>query len=105
MSTKQIARSADLQKLRETGHNIQITDGNYLAVRDVPYVNSHGKVAYDGILVSNLDLAGDITVRPEDHTAKFAGEYPCDSNGKALDILKHQSGEFSVGSGIIAQHS
>jgi hypothetical protein len=105
MSTTPIVRSADLQKLRDTGYNIQVTDAGCLTLHDVPYVNNARKVLYDGILVSKLELAGDITARPEDHTVKFVGEYPCDSVGNILTILQHESGSYPVGSGIIAQHS
>lgn len=104
MSIIPIDRSPDLLRLRTDGYNIQVTKAGFLAVRDVPYVNSKCEIA-SGILVSNLDLAGDITARPQDHTIKFVGEYPCDSTGKTLDVLRHQSGTYDCGSGVVAQHS
>ena len=105
MSTIQIDLSPDPKRLRETGHNIQITDAGFLAVRDVPYVNNKREVVRNGILISNLDLAGDITVRPQDHTVKFVGEYPCDSTGKDLAVLRQESGAYPVGNGMTAKHS
>jgi hypothetical protein len=104
MSIIPIDRSPDLQQLRQEGYNVQITNAGYLVVHDVPYVNAKGEIAV-GALVSNLDLAGDVTAQPQDHTAKFIGEYPCDSQGKTLEVLKHQSGSYDVGSGLVAQHS
>lgn len=104
MSTIQIDRSPDLRKLRETGYNIQITDAGFLLVRDVPYVNKKREIAR-GILVSNLDLAGDVTVRPQAHLVNFIGEYPCDSAGTELAVLRHASGSYAVGNGLTAQHS
>jgi hypothetical protein len=104
MSTIQTVRSPDLRRLVEAGFHIRVTDAGILLVRGVPYVNSKREVAY-GILTSNLDLAGDVTVRPQDHTAKFIGEYPCDERGNELAFLKHQSGAFPVGDGLVAQHS
>lgn len=104
MSTIPIDRSPDLKLLREKGFNIDVTNAGFLAVREVPYVNSRGKIAR-GILASNLDLAGDVTVAPQDHTAKFVGEYPCDSHGVELAGLRHQSIPFPIGDGLIAQHS
>lgn len=104
MSHIPIDRSPDLQRLRETGYNIQVSDAGFLLVRDVPYVNSKREIAI-GILVSNLDLAGDVTVRPQDHTAKFVGEYPCDSVGMTLAVLQHASDSYAVGDGLVAQHS
>lgn len=104
MSSIPIDRSADLQRLRNAGYNVGISDAGFLLVRDVPYVNERREIA-TGTLVSNLDLAGDITVQPQDHTAKFIGEYPCDAAGKPLAALKHQSGSYDVGKGLVAQHS
>lgn len=105
MSIIPIDRSPDLQRLREDGYNIQVTGTGYLVVRDVPYVNSKREIAF-GTLVSSLDLAGDITkANFDDHTAKFIGEYPCDANGKELGVLRHETGSFDLGNGLIAQHS
>jgi hypothetical protein len=104
MSRTPIDHSPDLQRLRTEGYNIQISDANFLLVHDVPYVTANRTIAR-GILASNLDLAGDRTVRPQDHTAKFAGEYPCDSSGQPLLILQHESRDFPLGSGVKAQHS
>ncbi|WP_249735006.1 ThiF family adenylyltransferase [Bradyrhizobium sp. sGM-13] len=104
MSIIPIDRSSDLELLRREGYNVQVTGAGYLVVHDVPYVNSKREIAV-GALASNLDLAGDVTAQPQDHTAKFIGEYPCDSNGKPLEVLKHQSGSYDVGHGFVAQHS
>jgi hypothetical protein len=104
MSRIPIDRSTDLQRLRDAGYNIQVTDAGFLLVLDVPYVNSKREIAI-GTLASNLDLAGDVTVQPKDHTAKFIGEYPCDSAGAPLAVLTHTSGSFALGSGLVAQHS
>lgn len=104
MSIIPIDRSADLQRLREDGYNVQITAAGFLVVHDVPYVNSKREIAI-GAVGSNLDLAGDVTARPQDHTAKFIGEYPCDSEGKTLEVLRQASGVFDLGSGLVAQHS
>lgn len=104
MSIIPIDRSPDLLRLREDGYNIQVTATGFLVVRDVPYVNSRSEIAY-GVLGSNLDLAGDITAQPKDHTAKFVGEYPRDDKGQELRVLRHQSGSFDLGNGLTAVHS
>jgi molybdopterin/thiamine biosynthesis adenylyltransferase len=104
MSIIPIDRSPDLLRLRTDGYNIQVTSAGFLLVHGIPYVNSRREIAY-GVLGSNLDLAGDITTPPQDHTAKFVGEYPCDDQGRELDVLKHASGTFDLGGGLIAQHS
>jgi hypothetical protein len=104
MSTIQIDRNPDLLRLRRAGYNIQISDASSLLVHDIKYVNSKKQIV-DGVLVSSLELAGDLTVRPKDHTAKFVGEYPCDKDGKQLDALLHSSGSWAVGNGLTASHS
>jgi hypothetical protein len=104
MSTIQIDRSADLRQLREKGYNIGVTGDGFLVVREVPYVNSRREIAR-GILASSLDLAGDVTVQPKDHTVKFVGDYPCDIHGAELSGLRHQSGSYPIGDGLVAQHS
>lgn len=104
MSIIPIDRSPDLQRLRKEGYNVLVTNAGNLVVQDVPYVNSKREIAI-GALASNLDLAGDITAQPQDHTAKFIGEYPCDSQGNTLTVLQHTTGSFDLGSGFVAQHS
>lgn len=103
MSHKLIDRNPDLRRLREEGYNIDIHHG-YLLARDIPYVNSKREVCH-GILVSNLDLNGDVTNRPSDHTIKFVGELPCTSAGEPIAGIRHNSGEFRLSDHLTAQHS
>jgi molybdopterin/thiamine biosynthesis adenylyltransferase len=86
MSLLQINLSPDLLHLREVGYNVEISKSGYLVVRDVPYVNSAKKVCR-GILVSHLDLAGNRTGVPQDHTIMFAGEFPCHADGTPMEML------------------
>jgi hypothetical protein len=72
MSAELIARNPDLKRLRDEGYFIAIR-GSSLLVREVPYVTERREVKR-GILVSPLDLAGDITIRPKDHQVQFIGE-------------------------------
>jgi len=104
MSLTPIDRSPDLLRLRTAGYNIQVTGTGFLLVHDVPYVNGDRTIAR-GTLVSNLDLAGDVTVQPKDHTAKFIGAYPCDCHGNALAGLKHGEGPHPLADGLVANHS
>jgi hypothetical protein len=87
MSKLQISRSPDLQKLRDEGFDIEIRAG-HLLVHDVPYVNRQREIRR-GILVSTLNLAGEVTGLPETHVAMFVGEYPCDAAGAELDPIRH----------------
>lgn len=104
MSAIPIDRSQDLQRLRDAGYDIFVTDAGYLVLRDVPYINGSGELVR-GSIASNLELAGDITVQPVDHTAKFIGDYPCTNIGVELAILRQASGNYALGSGLTAQHS
>jgi hypothetical protein len=103
MSQQLINLSPDLKKLQDDGYEIEIKS-NYLLISHIPYVNSKREVKY-GTLVSELSLAGDITVRPNTHVAYFAGEFPCDKAGNELVKIKHQSVETVLDRDIKVQHS
>lgn len=87
MSHKLIDLSPDLLRLRNEGYNVDICNG-YLIVRDVPYVNEKREIRHDGVLVAPLNLNGEILNPPENHTIKFAGEYPCDNTGAYITAIK-----------------
>lgn len=103
MSLQLISRSADLKALKDDGYEIEISSG-HLVIHNVPYVNPKREVRY-GTLSSKLDLAGDITVKPGTHIVLFAGEYPCDSQGRELDKIRHQSSRETIGEGLVVDHS
>ena len=102
MSSRPISRSPDLQNLRNEGYDIAVVSG-FLVVRDVPYVNSRREVAR-GILVCQLDLTDDRADPPRKHTAFFAGEQPCDKDGKLLPGLVNQSKEQKLADSLTVQH-
>lgn len=104
MSLLQISLSPDLLRLRELGYNIQVSTTGYLVVRDVPYVNA-AKEIDRGILVSKLELAGDRTAQPQDHTIMFSGEFPCDADGAPLEMLRHQSITTKLDEDLEVHHS
>lgn len=103
MSQKLISRSPDLKRLRDEGYDLEIRSG-YLLVKDVPYVNS-GKEVKRGTLVSKLMLAGDMTVRPDDHVAHFMGEHPCREDGKEIDQIKNASTRRELARGVVVDHT
>jgi hypothetical protein len=70
----------------------------------VPYVNSECKIKY-GVLVSTLDLAGDKTVKPQDHVINFIGEHPCNKDGSIIKQIQHQSGQKTLKDDILIDHS
>ena len=85
MSQKPISRSADLTRLRNEGYDLEIRS-DHLLVKDVPYVAA-GRIVKRGILVMPLKLAGDVTVKPENHVAHFIGEFPCRADGTLIDTI------------------
>ncbi len=103
MSPSLINRSPDLRALVEDGYYVAIVAG-HLVVREVPYVNSSGQVKL-GTLVSTLDLAGDLTTRPKNHIAMFAGEHPCDRDGCELTKIKHESVRKDISDNFAIDHS
>ncbi|MFI5496661.1 ThiF family adenylyltransferase [Actinoplanes sp. NPDC051859] len=98
MSHALTSRSPDLRRLRDEGFEVAIVDGQ-LVVRNIPYVTPAGEIGY-GTLVSGLELAGDHTARPGDHVARFAGEQPCDRDGRPLTTLINSVIEEQVGDDI-----
>lgn len=103
MSHELISRSPDLKHLQDEGYNLEIKSG-YLLVKDVPYVNSNKEVKY-GTLVSKLDLAGNVTKRPDNHVVNFIGDHPCESNGSPIERIRHGSQQTALAEGIVVNHS
>lgn len=95
MSQQLINLSPDLKRLRDEGYDIEIRDG-YLLLKSVPYVNARREIVY-GVIVSTLDLAGDVTTRPKTHVVDFAGDYPCDKDGVELHKIRCNSEQKNLG--------
>jgi hypothetical protein len=103
MSRELFSRSSDLARLREEGYYVEVI-GGLLIMRGVPYIGADGSER-SGTLISSLTLAGEVTQRPDSHVVHFAGEYPCQADGTAIAQIRHQSGTFDFGVGVVAQHS
>src|ERR1700737_2433199 len=103
MSLRLINHSPDLKKLRDDGYDIEIRCG-HLLVKSVPYVNSKKEIK-TGTLVSKLNLANDVTARPEDHVAFFEGEYPCDKDGARIARIENQSERKNLGTDLVIDHT
>lgn len=58
----------------------------HLVVRDVPYVDE-SRTVRRGILISTLNLAGDVTIAPETHVVSWVGAMPCTKDGMPLKAL------------------
>jgi hypothetical protein len=105
MSLPLTNRNPDLVRLVEDGYELAIRH-NHLVITGVPYVNSKGEVRL-GTLVSDMSsISGDVTASPvAQHVAMWAGEHPCDSNGKPLEHMRHTSGDQVLGLGLTVNHS
>ena len=103
MSQSPISLSPDLRRLRDDGYDIEIRSSSLL-VRDVPYVNAQREVGR-GILVSTLNLAGDIATRPDDHTVRFTGDLPCHADGTPMNEVVNQSKTTSLDEELVVHHS
>jgi tRNA A37 threonylcarbamoyladenosine dehydratase len=102
MSLQLISRSADLARLKDEGYEIEVTAG-HLILHNVPYVNSQKEVKR-GALASELTLAGDATTKPATHVVMFAGEYPCDKDGRPLEKIRNASGRKRLFDGFYIDH-
>lgn len=103
MSLLQISHSPDLQRLQNEGYEIEISSG-FLVVNSIPYINQKGETAI-GVLVSDLSMAGNITVKPANHVIHFIGEHPCDKDGTIMTAISHASGENKLTPDITINHS
>lgn len=74
--------SDDLKRLVDDGYELEIWSG-FLVLKNVPYVTT-GRSVERGTLVSKLELAGDVTLKPTDHVTYLVGGPPCDHNGEPL---------------------
>jgi hypothetical protein len=81
------SRSADLARLIAEGYELEMTGDAHLLVRNVPYLDE-GRAVQRGIIISKLQLNGDVTVNPvDDHVAYFVGSAPHRWNGERLTPL------------------
>lgn len=87
MSQKLVDRSPDLKRLRDEGCDLKVIAGPHLLMGSIPYVNAQRQVKTDGVIVCTLELNQDRTKHPDDHTAYFVGEPPCDQTGAPLDNI------------------
>jgi hypothetical protein len=71
-----------------------------LLVKDVPYVAA-GRIVKRGILVMPLKLAGDVTVKPENHVTHFIGEFPRRADDTLIDTIGNVSNaRTKLGEGV-----
>ena len=103
MSHALINRSPDLLRLQNDGYELEVRS-DYLLVHGIPYVNAHGAICR-GTLISDLTLSADVTTRPHQHIVWFAGDHPCQRDGREIPQIKHASRHVLLAPDVVAQHS
>lgn len=103
MSRALFSLNPDLARLRAEGYFVRI-EGNLLAMHEVPYVDAQRRVR-TGTLVSDLNLAGDQTRKPENHVIHWDGDFPCNADGTPLPAIAYQSANTDLGHGLTARYS
>lgn len=102
MSHSLINRSPDLLRLSEDGYALEIRNG-FLILENVPYLNSK-KEQRRGALITALELAGEKTRKPDDHTLFFKsespGEFPCNKDGQQITKFNNAGGRQNLGHGL-----
>ena len=98
-----INHSPDLRRLVDDGYEVRVIAG-HLVVSAIPYVTAERQIKR-GRLVSVLCLSGDKTVRPHTHVMMFAGEQPCDRNGKPLTRIMNETRTRDLGDGLVVTHA
>lgn len=99
MSHRLIARSPDLQRLRDEGYHVLI-QSDHLVIQDVPYVNASCEVKL-GALVAKLDLNNDKTRVPDSHVAMWIGAHPCHHDGRKIVAIENSSPPQNLGNGLM----
>lgn len=104
MSQRVINHNPDLKRLRDEGYCVEISRGNFLLVKHVPYVNARKEIV-EGTLVTNLMMAGDKTAPPDPHIAHFIGDQPCHPDGTEIAQIKHETGDKMLDEGLVTNRS
>jgi len=102
MSQQLINRSPDLLRLRDEGYDLGFRSG-YLLIRNIPYVSSD-KTVKNGMLVSELTLAGDVTTTPKDHVVRFSGDRPCHKDGSEITQIINSSNREVLDHDLVVDH-
>ena len=83
MSNSLISHNDDLSAIVKVGYRVKVR-GAYLLVEGIPYIRENGDISTANI-VTSLELAGDKTRPPDDHTVWWTGETPHRSSGESME--------------------
>jgi len=82
---KLVSHNDDIRRLVEKGYAVD-SDGGYLIVRDIPYLDAEGKLQL-GAIVAKLVFTDEDHVTQDDHQVFFAGSHPHGTDGKPIPNL------------------
>ncbi|MEL3972087.1 ThiF family adenylyltransferase [Rossellomorea oryzaecorticis] len=102
MSIQLIDHNEDLKKLKDEGYNISIINDN-IVVKGIPYVNKEKKIVF-GTIFCPFTLSGENKVLQQNHTVRFAGEFPCDQFGKEDKSYVNSPQTFPLTNDIIGNY-
>ena len=102
MSLKPTNLRADVARLVDDGYEIAI-EHSHLVMRNVPYVTSSREIKR-GMLISTLTGSFREVVRPSDHVIMFAGDYPCNADGKPLESIRNATCNENVAGQWVVNH-
>lgn len=97
-----ISHSVDLQKLHHEGFVLEERCG-WLIIHNIPHLNDSREIS-SGTLLMPLCITGNCTIRPNDHTAYWVGNRPCDVNGNPLPSLVNSKVSKSICPGFTADY-
>jgi uncharacterized protein DUF6791/ThiF family protein len=89
-----VNRNEDLRRLVQRGYAVAF-DSNYLVVRDIPYLDSDGKLQI-GAIVTKLEFIDQERVTQTDHQVFFAGSAPYGLDGKPIPNLGGGSTQLAL---------
>src|SRR5205823_2102837 len=58
-----------------------------------------------GDLVSKLQLAGNVTTKPDTHVAYFIGDHPCRADGSEIAEIKNASQSQALTDSVVINHT
>ncbi|MGM0506171.1 MAG: ThiF family adenylyltransferase [Bacteroidota bacterium] len=103
MSQPLINHSPDLKRLQDEGYKLELRNG-HLLVHCIPYVNSSSEIG-EGVLVTDLNLSGNKTVKPKNHVIHFIGDQPCNKDGSVITAIQHNSTTRNLSNAIKVNRS
>src|SRR5712691_9097619 len=81
-----VSHNEDVRRLVEKGYAVAFDSTNHLIVRDIPYLDSEGKLKV-GAFVTKLEFIDLQRVKQQDHTIFFAGSVPYGLDGNPVPNL------------------